>query len=84
MQIEKVCPQRWEKVIKGIRQKSIVRLRTVQYVQVHEIGYGKSVYVDHHIDMVMVHFKRHNRRNPGVAIVSNPFVSKALERALFS
>lgn len=83
MQLDKVCSERWEKVVKGERHKNIIRLRTVEYVQIHYIGYGDRLYIDHHLDLVMIHFKTAFRRQPGIPIVNNPFVSQALQHALF-
>ena len=83
MQLHEVCNQRSKKVVKGERQKCIVRVRTTKYVQVHIISYGKRIYMNHNSDIVMVHFKPGFRRLPGVPVLPNPFVSKALQRALF-
>ena len=83
MQIHEVCNQRCKKVVKGERQKTIVRVRTTPYVQVHLIRYGKRMYINHNMDLVMVHFKLGFRRMPAVPMLQNPFVEQALHRALF-
>ena len=83
MQLDTICSERCEKVVKGERHKNVIRLRTVEYVQVHYIGYGDRLYIDHHLDMVMVDFKPGFRRQPGIPIKNNPFVSQALQHALF-
>ena len=84
MQIHEVCDRRCKKVVKGERQKTIVRVRTTPYVQVHLIRYGKRMYINHNLDLVMIHFKPGFRRLPAVPMLQNAFVEKALHRALFS
>lgn len=64
------------------RQKNIVRLRTVGFVSVHKVT-GNSIRVDPNHDMVMIHFKAYMKKNDGIPIVLNPFVYKALNKALF-
>ena len=72
------CTRRWTKVVKGLRQKNIVRVRTTPFVQVHEISYGWRMYMNHHEDMYMLHLKTGMRHKPGTEIVYNDFVSKVL------
>lgn len=84
MQIHEVCDRRCKKVTKGERQKTIVRVRTTPYVEVHLIRYGKRMYINHNLDLVMIHFKPGFRRLPSVPMLQNAFVEQALHRALFS
>lgn len=66
--ITDVCTMRAQSVVKGERQKNIVRPRTVPYVQVHLISYGYRMYVDHNLDLYMLHLKNGMRRFPGIPI----------------
>ena len=73
-----ICTHRSVKVVKGMRQKNIVRVRTTPFVQVHEISYGWRMYMNHHVDMYMLHLKVGKRQKPSMRIVYNDFVSKVL------
>ena len=65
------------------RQKSIVRTSTVPFVQVHEIALGKSMFISHTKDMVMIHTKNIRIKENPIPIVINPFVEHALKKTLF-
>ena len=83
MQIEKICGYRTQNVtLKGL-QKSIVRTRTAKYIQVHDISLGKSLYINHTSDMVMIHFKGACKQKYPTPIVNNPFVRHSLNKELF-
>ena len=82
MQIEKICGYRTQNVtLKGL-QKSIVRTRTAKYIQVHDISLGKSLYINHTSDMVMIHIKKQRIKDNPVAIMNNPFVRYSLNKEL--
>ena len=83
MQIEKVYGYRSQNVTMNARQKSIVRTRTVKYSQVHDISLGKSLYINHTADMVMIHFKGACKQKYPTPIVNNPFVRHSLNKELF-
>lgn len=65
------------------REKSIVRVRTTQFVYVHTIDLGYSMHINHTLDMVMIHFKRNVQNTTTIPILQNPFVEKALQSTLF-
>ena len=83
MQIEKVCGYRSQNVTMNARQKSIVRTRTAKYSQVHDISLGKSLYINHTADMVMIHFKGACKTDYPTPIFNNPFVRHSLNKELF-
>ena len=83
MQINKVCSHRSKKVTMNGRQKSIVRTRNTKFVQVHEICLGKSMFINHFTDMVMVHFKLKQKKDDPTPIYQNQFVQHALNHELF-
>lgn len=65
------------------RQKSIVRPSTVPFVNVHVIDLGKSMFINHKEDMVMIHAKNIRIKKDPISIVMNPFVEHALRKTLF-
>ena len=69
-------------MLKG-REKSITRTLTTKYVHVHFISIGKRLYINHDIDMVMVHLKLNRKQNDSTPIIQNPFVKHALNHPLF-
>ena len=83
MQIDKVCGYRSQNVTMNARQKSIVRTRTAKYSQVHDISLGKSLYINHTADMVMIHFKGACKKDYPTPIFNNPFVRHSLNKELF-
>ena len=83
MQINKVCSHRSKKLTMNGRQKSIVRTRTIKFVQVHEICLGSSMFIDPFTDMVMIHFKLKQKKKDPTPIYQNQFVQHALNRELF-
>ena len=84
MQIDEVCEYRTLNITMTSRQKSIVRTKTVKYSQVHDISLGRSLFLNHTADMVMIHFKGACRKDNPTPIINNPFVKHALEKELFS
>ena len=83
MQIDGVCAYRTLNVtLKGL-QKSIVRTRTVKYSQVHDISLGRSLFINHIEDMVMIHIKKQSIKDNPTPIINNPFVKHALTKELF-
>lgn len=65
------------------REKSIVRVRTTQFIFVHSIVLGHSMHINHTLDMVMIHFKSKVQNTTTLPILQNPFVKKALQSTLF-
>ena len=83
MQIDEVCGYRTRNITMTSRQKSIVRTRTVKYSQVHDISLGRSLFMNHTADIVMIHFKGACRKDNPTPIINNPFVKHALTKELF-
>ena len=54
-----------------------------EFVQVHEICLGKSMFINHITDMVMIHFKLKQKKDDPTPIYQNQFVQHALNRELF-
>ena len=83
LQIDEICGYRSQNVtLKGL-QKSVVRIIYTPYVQVHEISLGRSLFINHTADMVMIHMKKQNLKSNPVPIINNEFVKHALTRELF-
>ena len=83
MQIDGVCAYRTRNITMTSRQKSIVRTRTVKYSQVHDISLGRSLFINHIEDMVMIHIKKQSIKDNPTPIINNPFVKHALTKELF-
>ena len=83
MQIDEVCGYRSQNVTITSRQKAIARTLTVKYGQVHDISLGRSLFINHTADMVMIHFKGACRQEYPVPIINNAFVKHALKHELF-
>ena len=62
--IREICPYRYQKVIKEMRWKNILKPLMAPVIQVHHISYGVSFYMDHWKDMVMLHFKMGMHKKP--------------------
>ena len=54
-----------------------------EFIQVHEIYLGKSMFINHITDMVMIHFKLKQKKDDPTPIYQNQFVQHALNRELF-
>lgn len=83
MQIDEVCGYRSQNVTITSRQKAIARTLTVKYSQVHDISLGRSLFINHTADMVMIHFKGACRQEYPVPIINNAFVKHALKHELY-
>lgn len=83
LQIDEICGYRSQNVTMTSRQKAIARTLTVKYSQVHDISLGRSLFINHTADMVMIHFKGACRQHNPVPIMNNEFVKHALTHELF-
>ena len=82
IQIDEVCGYRTLNVTLRGLQKSIVRTRTVKYSQVHVISLGRSLFMNHTADMVMIHIKKQSIEDNPTPVINNPFVKHALIKEL--